>query len=298
MKIVPAEGVRGTLTITIAWERRLARYSEIVFCSDSRLSGGGNIDVCQKIFPLPREDGAVGFCGSTLLAYPIINQFISYVRHHKQSLDRALDGSEVPKRFAALANNFLLSYIDAVDLRSELLETSFVVGCFSTKLRRPVISHIRYDGGPKYYVASNPTFPRSKSATLSRSSRFVIIGDLRHQFYEELSKIIDYDSGDRFNLEPFTALAKMLGDPAYTDRSSALRGPIGGAPQLLKVYPFLRTVEFGVHWPSRADGRLYLNGRQLFDYEKVTIPQIDSLTLSTFYPLEQIPEAGQQWLEA
>ena len=221
---------------------------------------------------------------------------MSYVRHHKQNLDRALDGSEVPKRFAVLANKFLLSYIDAVDLRAELLETSFVVACFSTKLRRPVISHIRYDGGPKSYVASNPTFPRSKSATLSRSNKFVMLGDLRHQFYEELSKIIDYQSSERFNLEPFTTLTKMLGNPAYTDRRSALRGPIGGAPQLLKVYPFLRTVEFGVHWPSRADGKLYLNGRELFDYEKVTIPQIDSLSLSISYPLEQIPEAGRQGL--
>ncbi len=74
------------MTITIAWERRLANTSELLFCSDSRLTGGGNIDVCQKIFPLAREDGAIGFCGSTLIAYPIINQFQSYVRHHKQNL--------------------------------------------------------------------------------------------------------------------------------------------------------------------------------------------------------------------
>ncbi|HEY0112201.1 MAG TPA: hypothetical protein VGB59_03505 [Allosphingosinicella sp.] len=79
------------MTITLAWERRLASYSEIVFASDSRLSGGGNIDVCQKVFPLPREDAAIGFCGSTLIAYPIINQFISYVKNYKKNLDRALN---------------------------------------------------------------------------------------------------------------------------------------------------------------------------------------------------------------
>jgi len=74
------------MTITLAWERRLANYSEIIFCSDSRLTGGGNIDVCQKVFPLPREDGGIGFCGSTLIAYPIINQFISYVKNYKKML--------------------------------------------------------------------------------------------------------------------------------------------------------------------------------------------------------------------
>lgn len=285
------------MTITIAWERRLSNYSELLFCSDSRLTGGGNIDVCQKVFPLPREDGAIGFCGSTIIAYPIINQFLSYVSHHKQNLDRALDGSELPKRFASLANKFLLSYIDAVDLRSELLETSFVIGCFSVKLHRPVISHIRYDGGPKCYVASSPSFPRSRSSKLSRSGKFVMIGDLRHQYYEELSKVIDYQSSEKFDMEPFTALSSMLDNPVYSDRCGELRGPIGGAPQLLKVYPFFRTVEFGVHWPSRAHGKLYLNGRQLFEYEKVTIPQIDCSTLDIYYPLEELPEAGQKGLE-
>ena len=133
--------------------------TELVFCSDSRLSGGGNIDVCQKVFPLPREDAAVGFCGSTLIAYPIIHQLIGYVRHYKKNMDRALDGSELPKRFATLANRFLDAYIDPVDLRSELMETSFVIGCYSWKLKRPVISRIKYDGGPKNFVASFAALP-------------------------------------------------------------------------------------------------------------------------------------------
>ncbi|WP_287139886.1 hypothetical protein [Mesorhizobium sp.] len=46
-------------------------------------------------------------------------------------MDRALDGSELPKRLAALANRFLEAYIDPVDLRSELLETSFIIGSHS-----------------------------------------------------------------------------------------------------------------------------------------------------------------------
>ena len=226
------------MTITLAWERRLPSYSEIVFCSDSRLSGGGNIDVCQKVFPLPREDGAIGFCGSTLIAYPIINQFLSYIRNHKQSFDRALDGSELPRRFATLANQFLQSYIDAADLRSELRETSFIIGCFSVRLKRPVISHIRYDGGPRAYVAATPRFPSSRSKTLGRAGGFKMIGDLSHFYFDELMKVMDFDTAERFDMEPFTALSNMLSNVLYTNRRSELRGPIGGAPQLLKVYPF------------------------------------------------------------
>jgi hypothetical protein len=280
------------MTITIAWERGLPGQSELLFCSDSRLTGGGNIDVCQKVFPLPREDAAVGFCGSTLIAFPIINQFISYVRHYKKNLDRALDGSELPRRFAALANQFLVAYIDPVDLRAELLETSFLIGCWSWRLRRPVISQIKYDGGPRNYVASYPRFPKAKGPKLHRTSQFAMIGDLRSQYFSSLAGVMNCQTADRLNMEPFTALATMLADPTFTDRRRDLRGPIGGAPQLLKVYPFLRTVEFGIFWPSRAAGRLHLNGRELFDYEKVAIPKVDASTLEVEYPLEGLPEAG------
>ena len=125
-----------------------------------------------------------------------------------------------------------------------------------------------------------------------------MIGDLRHQYYDELSMVIDYQSSDKFDMEPFTALSNMLGNPAYVDRRGKFRGSIGGAPQFLKVYPFFRTVEYGVHWPSREDGHLYLNGRRLFDYEKVTIPQIDCSSLDIYYPLQELPEAGVKKLDA
>ncbi len=282
------------MTITLAWERRLASYSELIFCSDSRLSGGGNIDVCQKVFPLPREDAAIGFCGSTLIAYPVINQFISYIKNYKKNVDRALDGSELPRRLAALANKFLKSYIDPVDLERELLETRFLVGCFSWRLGRPIISKILFDNGPKQFVAANSSFPESRSARLHRGRvQFGMIGDLPHQYFDELGRHIDYTSAERLNMEPFSALTSMLGDSAYTDRRLGLKGIIGGAPQLLKVYPFFRTIEFGIHWPDAATGKLFLNGREVFDFEKIMLPQIDARTLEVRYPLEELARASE-----
>lgn len=276
------------MTITLAWERQNSTYSEIVFCSDSRLTGGGNIDVCQKIFPLPREDAAIGFCGSTLIAYPLINQFTSYIRHYKKNLDRALDGSELSQRFADLANRFLVSYIDPVDLRSELLETSFIIGSFSWRLGRPIIKKIKYDGGAKCYVAASSSFPKSKSKSLHKAGQFAMIGDIEHRYFECLANLIDYDKAKKLDMEPFTALSTMLGDVEFTDRGHKLKGVIGGAPQLLKIYPFLRTLEFAVQWPDKYKGKLFLNGREAFQYEKLQIPHIDSSTLEIYYPLADI----------
>jgi len=36
---------------------------------------------------------------------------------------------------------------------------------------------------------------------------------------------------------------------------------------------------------------LHLNGRELFEYEKVSIPQIDCATLEVYYPLEGLSDA-------
>jgi len=276
------------VTITIAWERRLPAYSEIVFCSDSRLGGGGNIDVCQKIFPLPREDAAIGFCGSTLIAYPLINQFISYIKHYKKNIDRALDGSELPRRFCELANHFLKSYMNAADLQGELKETAFIIGFFSYRLKRPQINRIRYDNGAKRFVSIDGRFPKGRNKTLHNSGRFAMIGDLKHNYYDALQSLMPAGK-TTFDMEPFSALCEMLGDIRYVDRFQEARGPIGGAPQLLKIYPFLRTVEFAIRWPNHLNGKLYLNGRETFEYEKIHVPHINADDLNIFYPLVEIP---------
>lgn len=118
-----------------------------------------------------------------------------------------------------------------------------------------------------------------------------MIGDLRPQYFDRLAEFIDFDTADRFDMQPFSALASMLRDPIFTDRRSALKGPIGGAPQLLKIYPFLRTMEFGVFWPNRESGALHINGRETFEYERLPLPQIDGSTLDVYYPLAELTNA-------
>ena len=72
-------------------------------------------------------------------------------------------------------------------------------------------------------------------------------------------------------MEPFSALSNMLRNPTYTDRYSALSGLIGGAPQLLKVYPFFRTVEFGDPLAIESRWKALPERAPAVDYEKVMI---------------------------
>jgi hypothetical protein len=206
-------------------------------------------------------------------------------------MDRALDGSELPRRFATLINRFLEDYLDPVDLKAELAETSFIIGAYSWKLKRPIINRIKFEKGTNRFVAASTRFPKSQSEGLHKAGDFAVIGDLRPQFFQRLSDFIDCRRTKHFDMEPFRALSSMLSDPIFTDRRGKFKGPIGGAPQLLKIYPFFRTLEFGVYWPNRVTGELHLNGRKLFDFEKLTLPQIDGDTLETFYPMAELNNA-------
>ncbi len=160
----------------------------------------------------------------------------------RKTLTGRLMVQSCPNAFAALTNRFLDSYMNPADLRRELLETSFIVGAHSWILKRPVISRIRYDGGIKKFVAASTRFPKKLSPSLYGAGQFAIIGDLRSQYMDCLGGFIDYQKATRFDMQPFSALASMLGDEEFTDRRGKFKGPIGGAPQLLKNLPFLTDV--------------------------------------------------------
>jgi hypothetical protein len=63
------------MTIAIAWVRTITDCEELVFVTDSRLSGDGrNFDGCPKAMILPRGDCAIAFAGYTGHAYPLMQQ--------------------------------------------------------------------------------------------------------------------------------------------------------------------------------------------------------------------------------
>jgi ATP-dependent protease HslVU (ClpYQ) peptidase subunit len=88
-----------SMTLSIAWVRKIGPTPELIFASDSRLTGGGNVDHCQKVFSLPREDCCISFAGSTFIAYPVIMQLQNTIVEYKKLLDRAMDVDSLKGKF-------------------------------------------------------------------------------------------------------------------------------------------------------------------------------------------------------
>ena len=109
------------MTLSIAWVRESSAGQELTFASDSRLSGGGHVDQCQKVFSLPREDCCIAFSGSTMIAYPFILQLQNAISQFNRSLNREIDIVGVKARVLSLLNFFIRVHEGTIadDFRSD-----------------------------------------------------------------------------------------------------------------------------------------------------------------------------------
>lgn len=265
--------------------------------SDSRLSGAGHIDHCQKVYSLPREDCGIAFCGSTLIAYPFISQLLNSIVEYKKVFDRAVDFVHLRGRVVALLNRFISHHedVDRLELARDLRETSFLFCGWSWRLNDFQIAQIYYDPQLNRFVSRESGYWKILGLQRDEAVEINMIGDYSSEFNQGLCqrlepKIAAYKSGKSQRLvldyEPLQVLSEMLRDPAFTDRRSALRGLIGGAPQVMKIYPFMRTLNYAVEWHVCDRRIVAMKGRELGSFERVTAQIIDPLTGETKRPNE------------
>ena len=64
------------MTLCVAWIREVNNEKELIFATDSCLSGGERWHSGVKLFELPREDCLICFAGETKRTYPLILNLI------------------------------------------------------------------------------------------------------------------------------------------------------------------------------------------------------------------------------
>jgi len=283
------------MTLSIAWVRHASTSHELVFASDSRLSGGGNVDHCQKVFSLPREDCCISFAGSTMIAYPFILQLQNTIIDYKKAFDREVDITKLKTRLLCLLNFFVRVHEGTIpdDFEKDLLETSFLFGGWSWANSRFYIWNIFYKREIKRYMALEKGTSLGFGLPRTVETPIRMIGDYIPEFQAALRNKLNAEikvakaNGEpmRLNHEPLTVLAEMLRDPKFTDRKQELNGKIGGAPQVTKVYPFLRTMNFAVEWDIGPKFVYAIKGRVIADFELFTVPGLDPFTGEVRQPM-------------
>ena len=286
------------MTIAAAWVRTLeSGAEELVICSDSRLSNGMRFDHGQKTFRFERTDAAICFAGGTHWAYPMIVAAINAAGIHLPSQTRALGLSKFKSHMIHLLNQMQREVHNFV-AGEEIPDVTFILGGYDWWKKCFRIWRICFDRQSRSFRADE----RTGSNRFGGLGKVEFAGDPEWvtAFRENLKTLCQQRYGadmrqpreSTFNLEPFEVIRDLL-------RAADADGSIGGAPQAVKVYQFQNSADVGIFWPNVNDGRLFLSGRPLLEYERATIKSVvDPDTLDSTWSNGTAANASEQLAQA
>lgn len=282
------------MTVAVAWVRRINNCEELVFVSDSRLSGDGRIfDGCPKILTLPRSDCAICFAGYTGDAFPLMLQLSLAIDSHAPARRRTLELSALRKHalkvFNGMAEQIQVSNHVNTDEVDEPAAT-FLFGGYSWVTKEFKLWTISYFPSENRFAAHPSewlSFSEGAGKVIYRKKqkigdddnmgRIAFAGDqgplARELLLEKLNHTVISDK-QYLDWQPFEVVRDMLRDPQHSET-------IGGAPQVTKVYQYMHCAPIGVFWPTKESGKVHLQGRACLGYERIDRWVLDPDTLLT-----------------
>ena len=254
------------MTLCVAWIRQIGENQELVFATDSCLTGGGEVwKHGVKLFELPRKDCLLCFAGETAKAYPLILNLISSIKFDNKVMNQHTDLrivlEHICETFTDLINQLKIEIVGNTD-EDPHAAARFIFGGWNWKLHVFEFWEVYYGSKEKkfLYQGYDSNDPRA----------YLIIGDHLEEaekiFVEELSVRGKLIKG-YLDMEPFAVLSRM-------SRDSEKFRSIDGALQVAKVYQSGTTEFFGVMWQS-INGKHTFLGRELNPYIKPQIRFVD-----------------------
>jgi hypothetical protein len=133
------------MTLCIAWIRQEKEYQELVFATDSCLTGSAELwKNGVKLFELPRKDCLICFAGETFKAYPLILNLISSIKFDNKIMNQHSDLREVLEYLCPDTGIILDLEIpkDISNLKTDTYgnETTFIEKCYPDGKQKPDLS--------------------------------------------------------------------------------------------------------------------------------------------------------------
>lgn len=266
------------MTLTMAFIRRLPEREareELVFASDSRLTGGQCFDQAQKLFGLPRSDAVLGFAGDTTYGYPLALQLNASIALYNRSVARRLP---LVRALRHAARVFEQSYrlIHTLPVGEVLPiegQAEFLFGGYCWQESRFQIWRVALDRSRRTFV-------------VHRHRRHALIGTPEAvKLAQERLRRLAHKRGrtiETMDMEPFEVLRDFISEQTFHD--------VGGAPQIAKVDQNLSTAFYVTLWPDGNGKQLaHAFGRPLLPTETTTWPVFDPMSLR-FLPPSRSPK--------
>jgi hypothetical protein len=278
------------MTVAMAWTRRLTEQTEeLVFVADSRYRGGDqNFDVCPKILTLPRSDCAICFAGDTGHALPMMLQVSEAIGSFDRATRRSQDIAPLKSHIIKICDSMSEDLVKSLNVRNSEDPTpaaSFLFGGYSWINKAFDLWEIFFQKSqgcfeerPARWLTYLPNYNKYelRSAQSAQAlGRLAFIGDQGNEAYLSLiERLLPARNPSKLNWEPFEIVRDMLRGDSHSET-------IGGAPQVVKVYQYMRADPLAVFWPQKKDGRVTLKGRKCLGYERLGRWILDPDTLRT-----------------
>lgn len=234
------------MTLCVAWIRKVGNIEELVFATDSCLSGGERWHSGVKLFELPRKDCLICFAGETTRTYPLILNLISSIKFDEHLSNPHTDITDVLDYLTALFSTLCnsITQYDPQTFEDALGDFEFMFGGWSWKANKFKVWTLKYNHGLKAFLPNQLD---------ENNMIYGFIGDE----IEKSNQLLEQELVSNkkvmsrvFDMEPFQVLLKMIRDTKYNY--------IDGAIQLAKIHPPGITEFLGVMWPSVKGKKTFL----------------------------------------
>lgn len=251
------------MSLCIAWVRKDKDMEELCMIADSCFSGGQRFLAAPKIFPLSRNDCAIACAGTTVYSFPVVEHIMKSVELNQKFRDRACDVTDFRHTILAIANKCLFEEQEAQYIKDGPDFTMIYAG-YSWREQKFCLYEIHYDKRNRKMVFRTPT-------TIKKVP-FAVIGDFVPEVRRKIFQKLDADGvQDRgfVDLQPLDVLMEYINDESGEKRS------IGGYPQMVKIYPFMRVLPIGFRQDKEGKKIITYSGRPLMDFEVFPYPIYD-----------------------
>lgn len=253
------------MTLAVAFVRSLrgrADRKELVFASDSRLTGGQCMDFGPKILSLPRSDALLSFAGDTSYAYPLALHLQTAISIFPRSVDRRLPLTNARGHMLRVYEQLYrsihgLPFSEVLPI-ADYPPVQFLFGGYAWHADRFRIWCITLDRTERSFrFATCGYFQFIGNPVAAKAAR-----------RETLRRVYAHGrTPDSLDMEPFEVLRDVIRSRAYND--------VGGAPQISKVYRHMNAQHFSVLWPHGDSTTPHVNGRPLLPTESSDLPVFD-----------------------
>lgn len=267
------------MTLCTAYIRQVNDMEELVFATDSCLTGGEKWKHGIKLFELPRKDCLLCFAGSTIRAYPLVLNLVSsihldkYLESPSATLEEVLDF--LSELFTKLVKT--ITEVSKDHIHEERGAAKFLFGGWDWQKGTNGafrVWELFYSEGVEGFIFNELTNDRTKTRFYTFLGDAAI--DVEKEAKERFNKILIEENkiDSKLDMEPLRVLSSISLDKGIRE--------VDGSLQIAKIYKSNRTEFFGIYWES-SKGKPCFQGRE---YNEINKPLVRYFDPDTFEIIE------------